>query len=111
MRKKGSIFYTIYNSKHEASDHKLKCVGFIGKLQEFSVITKGKSKNFKILKLKKENSFITFVFNKNKIYENDVILCNSSEYSKPFSMSFKLMETFINIFIKDGFMVEMEGQI
>lgn len=109
MRRNGSLFHVIYNNGYEAHNHNLINISFNGDWKKFSVIAGGKCKSFKTLKLKKEDSFVTFVFNESKTYKNDVILCQSTEFGKSFPMSFKMMKTFINIFMKDGFIVEMEG--
>lgn len=109
MRRNGSLFHTIYDNGEDAFSRELVNIAFMGKKQYFSILAEGKCENFDILRLKKENSRVTFAFNESKSNKYDVVLCQSTEFNKSFSMSFKMMKTFINIFMKDGFMVEMEG--
>lgn len=109
MRRNGSLFHVIYNNGYEAHDHNLIHISFVGSRQSFSVIAGGKCKGFDILRLKKENSRVTFAFNESKTNKYNVILCQSTEFNRSFAMSFKMMETFIKIFMEDGFMADMEG--
>lgn len=109
MRRNGSLFKEIYDNGYDGFDRELVNIAFMGTWKKFSILAEGRTFSTKILKLKKEDSFVTFVFNESKTYKNDVILCQSTEFDKLFTMSFKMMKTFINIFMKDGFVVEMEG--
>lgn len=109
MRRNGSLFHTIYDNGEDAFSRELVNIAFIGTWKKFTILAEGKTISTKTLKLKKENSRVAFAFNESKSNKYDVILCQSTEFDKIFTMSFKMMKTFINIFMKDGFMVDMEG--
>lgn len=111
-RKSKKLYYTIFKNGYELYDDKFKYIAFIGKKKSFFVIDKGKIKKIDVLKLIKEDDSITFTFYKNKqIDEKAAILCISSNYNKPsslFLMSFQMMKTFINIFMKDNYKIDLK---